>query len=189
MKPRFVFAETFRSFFQNYLKMFGHFFILGHFCMSENGIIQIDQRIFSHFKKLRSVTEKSPKQQVETQSMERFLIFQTTPLVVRCVTALPLLATALYFIQSNPCFSVSSFNLTKMAWAVEQTPTFKTAQLANGFCFLIGKPTTQKELNLFWNICCFIELNTKQLSFLQLVKKLFQQIFWNMKTPTLSCIV
>ena len=62
----------------------------------------------------------------------------------------------------------------------------KTAQLNNVFCFLIGKPTTQNQLNLFWNICCFIELTTKQLSFLQLVKKLFQQI-WNMKTSTFSC--
>jgi len=72
---------------------------------------------------------------------------------------------------------MNSFNLAKMAWAVEQTLTFKTAQLANGFCFLIGKPTTQNQLNLFWNICCFIELNNKQLSSLLLVKKLFQQIF------------
>jgi len=57
----------------------------------------------------------------------------------------------------------------------------KTAQLANGFCFMIGKPTIQNQLNLFWNIC-FIKLHTKQLSFLQLVKNLLQQIFWNMKT-------
>jgi len=39
-----------------------------------------------------------------------------------------------------------------MAWAVEQTPTFKTAQLDNVFCFLNGKPTTQNQLNLFRNM-------------------------------------
>jgi len=65
----------------------------------------------------------------------------------------------------------------------------KTAQLENGFCFLIGKPTTQNQLNLFWNICCFIKLNTKQLSFLQHVKKLFQQIFCNMTTSTVCLVV
>ena len=63
-----------------------------------------------------------------------------------------------------------------MDWAVEQTPMFEIAQLANGFSFLMGKPTTQNQVKLFWNICCFIKLNTKQLSFHQHVKELFQQI-------------
>ena len=131
---------------------------------------------------------KIPKKQVETQSREMFLIFQTAPLVVSCMAAVPLVATALYFFQSNPWLSMNSFTLAKMAWALEQTPMLKTAQLNNGFCYLTGKPTTQNQLNLFWNICYFIEMNTKQLSFLQLVMKLFQQIFRNMKTSTFSCI-
>ena len=41
----------------------------------------------------------------------------------------------------------------------------ETAQLDNGVCLLIGKPTTQNQLNLFWNICFFLELNTNQLAF------------------------
>jgi len=143
---------------------------------------------FRSFQKTSVCDRKISKKQVETQSREMFLIFRTAPLVVRCMAAVPSVATALYFIQSNPWLSMNSFTLAKMAWAVEETPTLKTAQLNNGFCFLIGKPTTQNQLNLFWNICYFIELNTKQLSFLQLVMKLFQQIFWNMKTFAFSCI-
>ena len=143
---------------------------------------------FRSFQKTSACDRKIPKKQVETQSRETFLIFWTTPLVVHCMAAVPLVATALYFIQSNPWLSMNSFTMAKMAWAVEKTPTLKTAQLKNGFCFLIGKHTTQNQLNLFWNIRYFIELNTKQLSFLQLVMKLFQQIFRNMKTSTFSCI-
>jgi len=45
----------------------------------------------------------------------------------------------------------------------------KTAQLDSGFCFLIGNPTTHSQLNLLWIVCCSVEINTKQLSFLQLV--------------------
>ena len=74
-------------------------------------------------------------------------------------------------------------------WSSWVNSNVKTAQLENVFCFLIGKPTTQNQLNLFWNICCFIKLNTKQLSFLQHVKKLFQQIFCNMTTSTVCLVV
>jgi len=117
-----------------------------------------------------------------------FLIFRTTPLVVRCMAAVPLVATALYFFLAsksmifNQLIQFGEDGLS--SWA---NSNVKTTQLANGFCFLIGKPTTQNQVNLFWNICCFIKMNIKQLSFLQLVKKLFQQI-WNMKTSTFSCI-
>jgi len=62
-----------------------------------------------------------------------------------------------------------------ISWA---NSNVKTAQLDNGSYFLIGRHTTQNQPKIFWKICCFIELSTKQLSFLQLVMKLFQQIFW-----------
>ena len=58
-----------------------------------------------------------------------FLIFRTTPLVMRCMAAVPLVATALYFFQANPWFSINWFNLAKMAWAVEQTPTLRQHNL------------------------------------------------------------
>ena len=54
-----------------------------------------------------------------------YLIFRTTLLVVRCMIAVPLVATALYFMQSNPWFSMNWFNLAKMFWAVEQTPMLR----------------------------------------------------------------
>ena len=50
------------------------------------------------------MTEKSQKKQVETQSREMFFNFRTTPLVVPCMSAAPLVATALYLIQSKPRF-------------------------------------------------------------------------------------
>jgi len=71
------------------------------------------------------VTKISPQKQVETQSRDMVLIFRTTPVVVRCMSAAPFVATALYFIQSKPCSWMNWFNLAKMAWAVEQTPTFR----------------------------------------------------------------
>jgi len=65
----------------------------------------------------------------------------------------------------------------------------KTAQLANGFCFLIDKPTSQNRLILFWNTYLLFHREILiQLSFLLLVMKLFQQIFWTTKTSTFSCI-
>ena len=82
-------------------------------------------KFFGHFKTVRSVTEKSPIKQVETQSREMFLIFRTTLLVVHCMIAVPLVATALYFMQSNPWFSLNWFNLAKMVWAIEQTPMLR----------------------------------------------------------------
>jgi len=54
-----------------------------------------------------------------------FLIFRTTLLVMRCMIAVLLVATALYFMQSNPWFSMNWFNLAKMVWAVEQTPMLR----------------------------------------------------------------
>jgi len=129
----------------------------------------------SFLKQLRSVTEKStPPKQVETQSREMFLDFRTTPLLVHCMAAASLVAAGMFFNELIQ-FDEDSLN----SWANSNA---KTAQLDNGFCFLIGNLTTQNQLKLFWNICCFIKLNTKQLSFFQLIKKLFQQIFRNMKT-------
>ena len=79
---------------------------------------------------------------------------------VKCVACLLLRWQQLLHTPSNQImFSMSWFNLAKMAWAVEQTPNLKTAQLDNGFWFLIGKPTTRNQLNLCWNIYCFIEIN------------------------------
>jgi len=64
--------------------------------MTENGITTKLTYVFSVIsKQRRSVTEKSPKKQVETQSSKMFLIFRTTPLVVRCIPAASLVATAL----------------------------------------------------------------------------------------------
>jgi len=55
---------------------------------------------------------------------------------------------------------------------------FYTVQVMLENCsFLIGNPTIHNQLHLVCNICYFIEMNTKRLRFLQLVKKLFQQIF------------
>jgi len=56
-------VETFRSFFQNNLNIFWHFFLFfGHFCMTENGITTKLTYVFSVIsKQRRSVTEKSPK--------------------------------------------------------------------------------------------------------------------------------
>ena len=99
---------------------------------------------FRSFQKASVCDRKISKKQVETQSREMFLIFRTAPLVVRCMAAVPSVATALYFIQSNPWLSMNSFTLAKMAWAVEETPTLKTAQLNNGFCFLIGQTYNTK---------------------------------------------
>ena len=73
---------------------------------------QIGLSFFGHFKKLRSVIEKSQKNQVETQSREMFLIFRTTPLVVRCMAAVPLVATALCT-SSN---EIHGFQLTHSSW-------------------------------------------------------------------------
>jgi len=62
---------------------------------------------------------------------------------------------------------------------------FQTVQVMIENCFfLIGNPTIHNQLHLVWNICYFIEINTKRLRVLQLVKKLFQQISWSMKTCT-----
>ena len=74
--------------------------------MTENGIYdQIDLSFISVIsKQLRSVTNNVPKTHVETQPREMFLIFRTTPLVVLLMAAVPLVATALYFIQSKTCF-------------------------------------------------------------------------------------
>jgi len=126
---------------------------------SANGIMTKLTYIFSVILiQLRSVTEKSPpKRDVETQSREMFLVFRTTPLVVHCMAAASLVAAAMFF---NELIQFVEDGLS--SWA---NSNVKTAQLDNGFCFLIGNPTTQNQLNLFWNICCFIELNTKQLSF------------------------
>jgi len=53
----------------------------------------------------------NPRKKLETQSREMFLIFRATPLVVHCMVVVSLVATALYFIQSEPCFSTNWFNL------------------------------------------------------------------------------
>ena len=87
------------------------------------------------------------------------------------------------FVGSNwQVFKMNWFNLAKMAWAVKQTQRLRHHNLTMDFVFWLANLTTQNQLNLFWNSCCFIKLNTKKLSFLQLLKKLFQQIFWIMKT-------
>ena len=120
-------VETFRSFFQNNLNIFWLFFIFWTFLYDWKWHYdKIDLRFFCHFKTTSVCDRKIPeKKQVETQSREMFLIFRTTPLVVRCISAASLVATALYFIQSKRCFSINWFNLAKMAWAVEQTPTLR----------------------------------------------------------------
>ena len=82
-------------------------------------------KFFRSFQNNSVCDRKSPKKQVETQSREMFLIFRTTLLVVRCMIAVPLVATLLYFMQSNPWFSLNWFNLAKMVWAVEQTPMLR----------------------------------------------------------------
>jgi len=58
-----------------------------------------------------------------------------------------------------------------------------------------SSPYNTKSTEPHLNICCFIKLHTKQMIFLQLVKKLFQQIFQNMKrvssslSPTIPTIL
>ena len=155
--------------------------------MTENGIYDQIDLSFGHFKTTSVCDRQSPKTDWNTVK-EMFLIFRTTPLVVCCMAATPFVATALYFIQSKPCFSMNWFHLAKMAWAVEKTPTLR--QHNSTVVFVSSLANLQHKINCTFSeirICCLIELNTKQLSFLQLVKKLFQQI-GNMKTSTFSCI-
>jgi len=61
-----------------------------------------------------------------------------------------------------------------MACGVEQIPTIR--QHNSGFCFLVGKPTTQNRLNLFWNTyLLFHRAKYQKLSFLLLVKSCFNK--------------
>jgi len=66
LKRKFIFAETVRSFLQNNLKIYSHFFMghehLGHFCMTENGIMTKLTYVFSVISKQpRPVTENPQK--------------------------------------------------------------------------------------------------------------------------------
>jgi len=62
---------------------------------------QIDLRFFGHFTTTLACDQKSSQKQVETRSREMCLIFRTAPLVVHCMAAAPLVATALYFNQNH----------------------------------------------------------------------------------------
>ena len=138
-----------------------------------------------------SVISKQPfrKKQLGTRSSEMFLIFRTTPIVVLCMAAAPLVATASYIIQSKSCFSMKWFNLAKMTWAVEQTPTLRQHNSTMVFASWLAKLQHTTSWTSSEIYIVFIELNTKQLSVLQLVKTLVQQIFWNMKESTVCLVV
>jgi len=112
------------------------------------------------------------------------LIFRTTPLVEPCMAAAPSVVTDLHFVQSKPRSSINWLKLAEMAWAVAQTQTtFRQYKLCSRTVFfLIGDPTIHNQLHLVWNVGYYIKVNTKRLRVLQLVKKLFQQILWNIKT-------
>jgi len=218
LKPRFVFVETFRSFFQNNLKIFWHFFIFldifvwlkmalsvifpkllknfltfflffGHFCMTENGIMTKLTYVFSVISKQhRSLTEKSPKKTgwntVKGNDFDFLDNSISSALHVCCFlgsNCLILHPIKTMFFNELIQFGIDSLS----SWT---NSNVKTPQLDSGLCFLIGKPTTHNQLNVFWIVCCSVEINTKQLSFLQVVKKLFQQIFWNMESSTFSFI-
>ena len=95
---------------------------------------------FRSFQNNLGLWPKNPKNQVETQSKEMFLIFRTTPLGVRCMAAAPLVATALYFIQSKSCFSMNWFNVATMFWAAEQIPTLRQHNLTMVFVSWLTNP-------------------------------------------------
>jgi len=59
-----------------------------------------------------------------------------------CRSGFPIatVATAVCFTQSKPCFSMNWFNVSTMAWAVEQTPTLRQHKLTMIFVSWLANP-------------------------------------------------
>jgi len=123
--------------------LFGHIFILGHFYMTEKGVMTKFTCFFSVISKQpRSVTEKSQKPGWNTVKGN---VFDFPDNSIR---------SALHGCCSfgSNCLILHTVEITFFneliqcgddglsSWA---NSNLKTAQLDNGFCFLIDKPTTQ----------------------------------------------
>jgi len=116
---------------------------------------QRDLSFFSHFKKLRSVTERFPPKNRLKHSQGNCFSFSDNSISSalhgccsagsNCLILHP--RKSMIFNELIP-FGEDGLS----SWA---NSNVKTTQLANVFCFLDGKPTTQNQPNLFWNICCF----------------------------------